>query len=139
MALMLFIDTIPECAGVDWNTSDMQDLVDATYTETPARNTPAMGAKLLKVALDLGEHFQHWASVQRNLFSVLSQAVSNTSAHDNVDCSTDSIPFSRSMKMDRHGRHVAAHPGGVTPRVRGSRRAPAASWLGPLPLSSLVV
>jgi hypothetical protein len=39
--------------------------------------------------------------VQRISFSVLSQAVSNTSVLDNIDSSTDSFPFSRAMKIFR--------------------------------------
>ena len=101
MALMSFLDTIPECTDVDWNTWDMQVLIDATNAKTPGRITPAMGAQLLKVELDLGEHCQHWSSVQRTLFSVLSEAVSNTSVLDNIDSSTDSFPFSRAMKIFR--------------------------------------
>ena len=101
MALMSFLDTIPESTDVDWNTWDMQVLIDATNAKTPGRITPAMGAQLLKVELDLGEHCQHWSSVQRTLFSVLSQAVSNTSVLDNIDSSTDSFPFPRAMKIFR--------------------------------------
>ena len=101
MALMSFLDTIPECTDVDWNTWDMQRLIDATNAKTPGRITPVMEAQLIKVELDLGEHCQHWSSVQRTLFSVLSQAVSNTSVLDNIDSSTDSFPFSRAMKIFR--------------------------------------
>ena len=101
MALMSFLDTIPVCTDVDWNTWDMQHLIDATNAKTPGRITPAMEAQLLKVELDFGEHCQHWSSVQRTLFSVLSQAVSNTSVFDNIDSSTDSFPFSRAMKIFR--------------------------------------
>ena len=60
MALMSFLDTIPECTDVDWNTWDMQRLIDATNAKTPGRITPVMEAQLIKVELDLGEHCQHW-------------------------------------------------------------------------------
>ena len=93
---MSFLDTIPECTDVDWNAWDMEALIDANNAKTPGRitGTPAMGAQLLKVELDLGEYCQHCSSVQRTLFLVLSQAVSNTSALDNNDSSNDSFPFS---------------------------------------------
>ncbi len=87
---MSFLDTITECTDVDWNTWDMQVLINATNAKTPGRITPAMAAvKLLKVEFELGKHCQHWASIQRTLFSVLTQAVSNTSILDNIDSSTD--------------------------------------------------
>ncbi len=71
----------------------MQALIDAIDTKTPGRITPAMEAQLLKVELDLCEHCQHWSSVQHSLFSVLSQAVSNTSVLDKIDSSSNSFPF----------------------------------------------
>jgi hypothetical protein len=98
---MSFLDTIPECTDVDWNTWDMQVLIDATNAKTLGRITPAMEAQLLKVELDLGEHCQHWSSVQKTLFSVLSHAVSSTFVLDNIDSSTNSFPFSRAIKIFR--------------------------------------
>ena len=62
MALMSFLDTIPDCNNNDWNTWDMQDLIDDTNANTPGRITPAMAAQLIKVELDFGEHCQHWSS-----------------------------------------------------------------------------
>jgi hypothetical protein len=53
MAFMSFIDTIPYCNENDWNTWDMQDLIDDTNANTPGRITPAMEAQLIKVELDL--------------------------------------------------------------------------------------
>jgi hypothetical protein len=43
----------------------------------------------------------HWSSVQRTLFSVLSQEleVTDSSVRDNIDSSSDSFPFSRAMKI----------------------------------------
>jgi hypothetical protein len=63
----------------------MHALIDTTNAKTPGRITPAMEAQLLKVELDLGEYFQYWSSVQRSLFLVLSQAVSNSSVLVNID------------------------------------------------------
>ena len=74
MALMSFLDTIPECTDVDWNTWDMQRLIDATNAKTPGRITPVMEAQLIQVELNLGELCQRWSSVQRTLFSVLSSS-----------------------------------------------------------------
>jgi hypothetical protein len=65
----------------------MQDLIDYTDTNTRGHITPAMEEQLIKIKLDFGEHCQHWSSVQRTLFSVLSQAVSNISVLDNMDSS----------------------------------------------------
>jgi hypothetical protein len=60
MALMSFLDTIPLCTDVDWNTWDMQNLIDQTNAKRPGRITPAMAAQLIKVELDLGEYCSHW-------------------------------------------------------------------------------
>ncbi len=56
MALISFLDIIPECTDINWNTRDMQDLIDATNSKTPpaGRITPTMRPQLLKVELDLG-------------------------------------------------------------------------------------
>ena len=61
MALMSFLDKIPNCTEVDWNTWDMQDLINATNAKKPGRIDPDMEARLLKVEIDLGEHCQHWS------------------------------------------------------------------------------
>jgi hypothetical protein len=55
MALMSFLDTIPQCTEVDWNTWDMQARIDTTNAKTTRRINPSMEAQLLKVELDLGE------------------------------------------------------------------------------------
>ncbi len=55
MALMSFLDTIPKCPEVDWNTWDMQARIDTADAKTPRRINPSMEAQLLKVDLDLGE------------------------------------------------------------------------------------
>ncbi len=92
MALMPFLDKIPNCTEVDWNTWDMQDLINATNAKKHI--DPDMEARLHKVEIDLGEHCQHWSSVQRTLVSVLSQAIINTSVLDSIDSSSDSFSFS---------------------------------------------
>ena len=56
MALMQFLDSIPQCTEDDWDGWDMQDLIDDTNAKLPGRITPVMEAHLLKVELDLGEH-----------------------------------------------------------------------------------
>jgi hypothetical protein len=96
MALMSFLDTIPNGNENDWNTWDMQDLIDDTNAKTPERITPAMEAQLIKVELDFGEQCQHLSSVQ-GIF----QAVLNTSVLDNIDSMIDSFPFSRAIKILR--------------------------------------
>ena len=47
MALMSFLDKIPNCTEVDWNTWDMQDLINATNAKKPGRIDPDMEARLL--------------------------------------------------------------------------------------------
>ncbi len=59
MALMSFLDKISNCTEVDWNTWDMQDLINATNAKKPGRFDSVMEALLLKVEIDLGEHCQH--------------------------------------------------------------------------------
>jgi hypothetical protein len=68
MVLMSFLDTVSYCNNNDWDTWDMQDLIDNSNANTPGRITLAMAVQLIKVLLDLGEHCQHWSSVQQTLF-----------------------------------------------------------------------
>ena len=48
MALMQFLDSIPQCTEDDWDGWDMQDLIDDTNAKLPGRITPVMEAQLLK-------------------------------------------------------------------------------------------
>ncbi len=48
--LIPFLDTIPTCTDIDWNTWDIQALTDAN-TETPGRITLAMEAQLRRLSL----------------------------------------------------------------------------------------
>ncbi len=80
----------------------MQNLIDQTNANRPGRITPSVWPRSWPKSESssiLVNSCSHWSSVQRTLFSVLSQAVTSLSVLDNIDSSSDSFPFSQAVNF----------------------------------------
>ena len=110
MALMSFLDEIPNCGSHDWNAWQMSDLIDDTNANSANRLTPSMEAALIEIELQLGEHYTIWGGIQRTLFQSLIASVENKSVFDSIEASTDYFYFSRACKIfrDRYDLYLAS-------------------------------